>query len=214
MLRFLYSFPIVTPVLERRTENSACLYCPLQLAYRISLNSQYVPTLWKGETEKAEKFALRKSWEGKTTATWSSKQQAVVTNLLLKVDLKIQVFIKFTFSHHTSKKFLHYSWVLKTGLMWSWPLREFCLPSFPYYSFLCHATVQDHPYTHRQMFLHSTIIWSVVANNCPITRESFLPHFHISQFWFGVVFNLFGFFNCSANKQENKNQLQGKPRAN
>lgn len=196
MLRFLCSFPTVTPILERRAENNACLYCLLhffQLAYRISLNSQYVSTLWKEETGKAEKLALRKSCEGKTTATWPSKQQAAVTNLLLKADLKIQIFIKLTFFHHTSKKFLHYSWVLKIGLMWSWLLCELCLPSFPCYSFLCHATVQDHPYTHRQMFFYSTVYDLLLPRIAQLQGNLFSLIFTSAGFGLGLFFICLGF---------------------
>lgn len=59
---------------------SIALWHFFQLAYRISLNSQHVPTLGNEEAGKAEKFTHRKSWEGKTTVTQSSNQQVVVTN--------------------------------------------------------------------------------------------------------------------------------------
>lgn len=131
-----------------------------------------------------------------------------MTNLLLKADLKIQIFIKFTFSHHTSKKFLHYSWVLKIGLMWSWLLCELSLPSFPCYSFLCHATVQGHPYSHRQMFFQSTIMWSIVAKNRPITRESFNPIFTSAGFGLGLFFISLSFLMAVQTHRKIKNNCR------
>lgn len=207
---FCAAFPLL-PLSSRGEQKtlpvSTALWHFFQFAYRINLYSKHVFTVGKAETGKAEKSALRKSWERKTTVTQSSKQQVVVTNLLLKADLKIQIFIKFTFSHHTSKKFLHYSWLLKIGLMWSWC--ELSLPSFPCYSFLCHATVQGHPYTHRCFPANYHVI--CCCQELPNYKGIFLPHFRISfWFWFGVVFHLFEFLmalqthrkiktNCRAN---------------
>lgn len=94
---------------QKTAPASAALWHFFQPAYSISLNSQCVSILGNEETGKAEKLALRKSLEGKISVTRSRKQQLLVTNLLLKAHLKIQIFIKFAFSHHTSKKFLRYS---------------------------------------------------------------------------------------------------------